>query len=96
MADVTIDMDDRSLDEAADRLDDASTSVEAGGSLSVALENLDPREAIGFVEGALDAGYEVAITAIETDLSRHGSVIEMIRDEAEVVHIERFTAEVGV
>jgi hypothetical protein len=95
MADVTIDMDDRSLDEAAEQLDDASADL-AGESLSVALEHLDPREAIGFVEGALDAGYDVSITGIETDVSRHGSVIEMIQDDAEVVHIERLSAELGV
>ena len=96
MADITLDMGERSLEDAADELDDASADSRAGESLSVALENLDPREAIGFVEGALDAGYEVAITGIETDVSRHGSVIEMIQDEAEVVHIERLTADIGV
>jgi hypothetical protein len=95
MADVTIDMADRSLEEAADRLDDASADSGAG-TLSVALENLDPREAIGFVEGALDAGYEVVVTGIETDVSRHGSVIEMVQNDAEVVHIERLTAKLGV
>ena len=92
MTDVTIEMSDRSLEEAAARLDEVDAG-DAGGPLAVALENLDPREAIGFVEGALDAGYEVSITGIETDVSRHGSVIEMVQNDAEVVHIERLTAE---
>ena len=95
MADVTIDMSDRSLEEAAARLDEADAG-DAGGPLTVALENLDPREAIGFVEGALDAGYEVSITGIETDVSQHGSVIEMVQNDAEVVHIERLTVDLGV
>ena len=95
MADVTIDMSDRSLEEAAARLDEADAG-DAGGPRTVALENLDPREAIGFVEGALDAGYDVSITAIETDVSQHGSVIEMVQNDAEVVHIERLTVDLGV
>ena len=95
MADVTIDMDDRSLEDAADRLDEVSTD-DTGQSLSVVLENLDPREAIGFVEGALDAGYDVSVTAIETDVSQHGSVIEMVQNDAEVVHIERLTVDLGL
>ena len=92
MADVTIDMAERSLEEAADRLKSASDDFE-GGSLTVALENLNPREAVGFIEGALDAGYGVSVTDITTDTSSHGSVIEMIQNEAEVVHIEQLTAE---
>lgn len=93
MADVTIDMDGRSLEDAADRLDDARAEHD-GEALTVALENLDPREAVGFISGALDAGYEVTVTEITTDVSSHGSVIEMIQNEAEVVHIERLTADV--
>lgn len=91
MADVTIDMAERSLEDAADRLEEASDDFD-GDSLTVALENLDPRETVGFIEGALDAGYGVSVTDIATDTSSHGSVVEMIRNEAEVVHIERFTA----
>lgn len=96
MTDVTIDMDDRSLEDAADRLDETSESLAADESLTVALRNLNPREAIGFFEGALDAGYGVSITEITTDVSSHGSVIEMIRNEAEVVTIDRLTAELRV
>ena len=95
MAAVTIDMSDRSLEDAAARLDNADTE-DAGSPLTVALENLDPREAIGFVEGALDAGYDVSVTAIETDVSQHGSVIEMVQNDAEVVHIERLTVDLGL
>lgn len=96
MADVTIDMDDRSLEDAANRLDEASESLAADESLTVALQNLNPREAIGFFEGALDAGYAVSIAEITTDVSSHGSVIEMIQNEAEVVNIDRLTAELRV
>ena len=96
MADVTIDMDELTLEDAADRLETASDELGADEALTVALQNLNPREAIGFFEGALDAGYEVSVTEIATDVSSHGSVIEMIQNEAEVVHIDRLTAELGV
>lgn len=92
MADVTIDMDECSLEDAADRLDEAGEGL-GGESLTVALRNFNPREAVGFIEGALDAGYEVSVTEIATDTSSHGSVIEMIQNKAEVVHIEQLTAE---
>jgi hypothetical protein len=92
MADVTIDMDDLALEDAADRLDDSIDRHEPGETLIVELHNLDARSAFAFFEGALDAGYHVSITDLAAQPTGNQTVLQMIQDD-EIVHIDELTVE---
>jgi hypothetical protein len=92
MADVTIDMDDLALEDAADRLDDSTDDLEPGETLTVALRNLDARAAFAFFEGALDAGYRVSLTDLVAQPTGNRTVLGMIQDD-EIVHIDELTVE---
>jgi phosphatidylserine decarboxylase len=90
MADVTIDMEEQSLEDAADQLDEAD--LEAGETLAVDLRNLDARTAVAFFEGALDAGYRVSLTELSAQPTGNQTIIQMIDDD-EIVHIDELALE---
>jgi hypothetical protein len=92
MADITLDMDERSLEDAADQLDESSADREAGETLTVDLQNLDARTAFAFFEGALDAGYRVSITELSAQPTGNRTIIQMLEDD-EMVHIDELTLE---
>ncbi|EMA45212.1 hypothetical protein [Halococcus saccharolyticus] len=94
MADVTIDMGDRELDDAADELTAARDDFD-DGTLSVDLHDLDAPTAFAFFEGALDAGYRVTIAGLESEPTGHQTIVEMLQDD-EIVHIETLSLELGV
>ncbi len=92
MADVTIDMEERSLEDVASQLDESGDELEAGETLSVSLQNLDARTAFAFFEGALDAGYRITITELRANPTGNQTIVQMIEDD-EIVHIDELTAE---
>ena len=92
MADVTIDMDDLALEDAADRLDDSTDDLEPGETLTIELRNLDARAAFAFFEGALDAGYRVSLTDLAAQPTGTQTIVQMIQDD-ELVHIDELTVE---
>jgi hypothetical protein len=92
MADVTIDMDDLALEDAADRLDESTDELEPGETLTVDLRNLDARAAFAFFEGALDAGYRVSLTELAAQPTGNQTILQMIQDD-EIVHIDELTVE---
>jgi hypothetical protein len=91
MADVTIDMGDRELEDAADELADARHGLD-DGTLTVDLHDLDARTAFAFFEGALDAGYRVTMTELSAEPTGNQTVLQMLDDD-EIVHIERLSLE---
>jgi hypothetical protein len=91
MADVTIDMGDRELEDVADELATARDDLD-DGTMTVDLHDLDAPTAFAFFEGALDAGYRVTITGLESEPTGHQTVIEMLQDD-EIVHIETLTVD---
>lgn len=94
MADVTIDMGDRELDDAADELADARDDLD-DGTMTVDLHDLDAPTAFAFFEGALDAGYRVTVIGLEAEPTGHQTIVEMLQDD-EIVHIETLSLELGV
>lgn len=90
MADVTIDMEERSLEDAAGQLDDAD--LEADETLTIELRRLDARTALAFFEGALDAGYRVTLTELGAQATGNQTVIQMLEDD-EIIHIDELTVE---
>jgi len=91
MADVTIDMNDRELEDAADELATARDGLD-DGTLTVDLRNLDAPTAFAFFEGALDAGYRVTLAELSAEPTGHQSVLQMINDD-EIVHIDTLTVD---
>ncbi|RJT05396.1 hypothetical protein [Halococcus sp. IIIV-5B] len=94
MADVTIDMSDRELEDAAAELATARDDLGAGGSLTVDLQNLDAPTAFAFFEGALDAGYRPTISDLDAEPTGNQSILGMLQDD-EKVHIDRLSLELG-
>jgi hypothetical protein len=90
MADVTIDMEERALEDAAGQLDEAD--LEADETLTIELRNLDARTAFAFFEGALDAGYRLSITELTAEATGNQTVIQMLEDD-EIIHIDELTVE---
>ena len=91
MADVTIDMGDRELEDAAAELTAARDDLD-DGTLTVDLHDLDAPTAFAFFEGALDAGYRVTIADLESEPTGHQTIVEMLQDD-EIVHISTLTLE---
>lgn len=93
MADLTIDMEERSLEDAASQLDDAD--LDADETLTIALQNLDARTALAFFDGALDADYRVTLTELRAQATGNQTIIQMLDDD-EIVHIDELTVELTV
>jgi len=91
MADVTIDMENLELEDAANELATARDDLD-DGVLTVDLHNLDGPTAFAFFEGALDAGYRVTIADLSAEPTGNQSVLQMIDDD-EIIHISQLTLE---
>ena len=94
MADVTIDMSDRELEDAAAELATARDDLGTDGTLTVDLRNLDASTAFAFFEGALDASYRPTITGLDAEPTGSQSIVQMLQDD-EKVHIDRLSLELG-
>ena len=94
MADVTIDMEDRDLEDAADQLAASHEDLGPGETLSVDLQNLDAPTAFAFFEGALDAGYRPTITDLSAEPTGNQPILQMLQDD-EIVHISAMSLELG-
>ena len=92
MADVTIDMSDRELEDAAAELATAPDDLAGDGTFTVDLRNLDAPTAFAFFEGALDAGYHPTITDLDAEPTGNQSILGMLEDD-EKVHIDRLSLE---
>lgn len=94
MADVTIDMENRELEDAADELAATHEDLDPGETLTVDLRNLDASTAFAFFEGALDAGYRLTITDLSAEPTGNQTILQMLQDD-EIIHISELSLELA-